>query len=158
GDGGAEPDGSRPPAQCHPGRPGPPVPAGRGRQPHPLATPLQQRPPGAALQPGATPPQLGPRGRADRRAPGRAESRRSEGGRAVNSYLVYRASFYLMLTVATLALSSEAVGSRFAFLYPLGVAVAGFVAFLTVDRQSRWALPRPLANVLGLLTVAALWF
>jgi transglutaminase-like putative cysteine protease len=76
----------------------------------------------------------------------------------VNSYLVYRASFYLMLTVATLALSGEATESRFAPLYPLGVTAAGLVAFFTVDRRSRWALSRPVANALALLTLGVLWF
>jgi len=76
----------------------------------------------------------------------------------VNSYLVYRASFYLMLTVATLALSGDTGESRFAQLYPLGVIFAGMVAFLTVDRQSGFALSRTVANGLAVLTVAVLYF
>ena len=76
----------------------------------------------------------------------------------MNSYLVYRASFYLMLTVATLALSADTGESRFAQLYPVVVGVAGIVAFLTVDRQSRFALSRTMANGLAVLTLGALYF
>src|SRR5205823_1631038 len=81
-------------------------------------------------------------------------------GRAglVNSYLVYRASFYLMLTVATLALSGDTSESRFAQFYPVVVSLAGVVAFLTVDRQSRFALSRTMANGLALLTLGILYF
>jgi transglutaminase-like putative cysteine protease len=76
----------------------------------------------------------------------------------VNSYYVYRASFYLMLTVATTALSGDASESRFFRLYPTFVAAAGFVAFFTVDRQSRFALSRPVANALALMTIGLLYF
>ncbi len=55
----------------------------------------------------------------------------------MNSYLIYRASFYLMLTVATMALSGDTVEKGAAQLYPMAVAIAGFVAFLTVDRHAR---------------------
>jgi transglutaminase-like putative cysteine protease len=76
----------------------------------------------------------------------------------VNSYYLYRASFYLMLTVATAALSGDTGEARFFNLYPAFVAVAGFVAFFTVDRQPRYALSRPVANALALLTVALLYY
>jgi transglutaminase-like putative cysteine protease len=76
----------------------------------------------------------------------------------VNSYYLYRASFYLMLTVATAALSGDVGESRFFSLYPAFVAIAGFIAFFTVDRQPRYALSRPLANVLALLTIALLYY
>ena len=76
----------------------------------------------------------------------------------MNSYLVYRASFYLMLSVATLALSADTSESRFAQLYPVVVSLAGVVAFLTVDRQSRFALSRTMANGLALLTLGVLYF
>jgi transglutaminase-like putative cysteine protease len=76
----------------------------------------------------------------------------------VNSYYLYRASFYLMLTVATAALSGDSGEARFFNLYPAFVAVAGFVAFFTVDRNPRYALSRPLANVLALLTVVLLYY
>ena len=58
----------------------------------------------------------------------------------MNSYYMYRASFYLMLTVATAALSGDTSEGRFFNLYPMFVAIAGFVAFITVDRQPRYAL------------------
>jgi hypothetical protein len=76
----------------------------------------------------------------------------------VNSYYLYRASFYLMLTVATAALSGDTSESRFFSLYPVFVAVAGFIAFLTVDRNPRYAISRNLANILGFLTVGALYY
>ena len=76
----------------------------------------------------------------------------------MNSYLVYRASFYLMLIVATMALSGDSVDGQFAMLYTLAVAVAGVVAFFTVDRQPTWALPRGLANALGVATLGMLYF
>ena len=61
----------------------------------------------------------------------------------MNSYLVYRASFYLMLVVATMASSGDGQEGPFGRLYTLAVVVAGIVAFFTVDRQRQWALPRP---------------
>jgi protein-glutamine gamma-glutamyltransferase len=76
----------------------------------------------------------------------------------VNSYYVYRASFYLMLTVATAALSGDSGDARFFNLYPVFVAVAGAIAFLTVDRQPRYALARPVANTLAVLTVLVLYY
>src|SRR5262249_20945229 len=62
-----------------------------------------------------------------------------------------------MLTVATMALSTDPSTSRFARLYPLVVAGAGVAAFFTVDRQPRWALSRGLANLLAFLTLGALY-
>jgi protein-glutamine gamma-glutamyltransferase len=76
----------------------------------------------------------------------------------VNSYLIYRASFYLMLTVATMALSGDTSEARPFQLYPLLVGVAGIIAFLTVDRHSLWALSRPVANFLAAMTVVVLYF
>ena len=56
----------------------------------------------------------------------------------MNSYLVYRASFYLMLIVATMALSGDTPEGQFArLLYPVAVTVAGIVAFFTVDLHRR---------------------
>jgi protein-glutamine gamma-glutamyltransferase len=75
----------------------------------------------------------------------------------VNSYLVYRASFYLMLVVANMALVGDSVDGQYAMLYTLAVAVAGAVAFFTVDLNRRWALPRGLANVLGVGTLGVLF-
>jgi hypothetical protein len=76
----------------------------------------------------------------------------------VNSYLIYRASFYLMLTVATMALSGDTSEARPFQLYPLLVGVSGIIAFLTVDRHSLWALSRPVANFLAAMTVVILYF
>ena len=76
----------------------------------------------------------------------------------MNSYLVYRASFYMMLTLATMALSGDSSEARPFQFYPLLVGVAGIIAFLTVDRHSLWALSRPLANFLAAMTVIVLYF
>jgi len=76
----------------------------------------------------------------------------------MNSYLVYRASFYLMLFVATMALSGDNPEGQFAKILSLAVAVAGIVAFLTVDRPGHWALSRRLANVLAVGTLGLLYF
>lgn len=76
----------------------------------------------------------------------------------MNSYYIYRASFYLMLTVATAALSGDNSETPFFRFYPTFVAAAGFLAFLTVDRQSKLALTRPMANGLALMTIGVLYF
>ena len=76
----------------------------------------------------------------------------------MNSYLVYRASFYLMLFVATMALSGDSPEGQFAKLLSLIVAVAAVVAFLTVDRPGKWALSRRMANVLAVGTLGLLYF
>ena len=66
---------------------------------------------------------------------------------------LYRLSFYVMLTLATLALSVDASDNKIAMLYPPVVAVAGVLAFLTVDRNPRLGLSRGLANILALACV-----
>jgi protein-glutamine gamma-glutamyltransferase len=76
----------------------------------------------------------------------------------VNSYLVYRASFYLMLTVATTALSADGTETQLARSFPWAIALAGVAAFVTVDRHRQWALPRILANALALVSLGALYF
>jgi transglutaminase-like putative cysteine protease len=64
---------------------------------------------------------------------------------------LYRASMYVMLTLATLVLSINATDyNRFAMLFPLGVALAGVAAFVTVDRHPKQGLARDLANFLAL--------
>ncbi|HMB07281.1 MAG TPA: DUF3488 and transglutaminase-like domain-containing protein, partial [Isosphaeraceae bacterium] len=63
---------------------------------------------------------------------------------------LYRLSFYLMLSFATLVLSVDAADSPIAMLYPAAVAVAGVVALLSVDRDPRLGLSRPIANRLAL--------
>ncbi len=67
----------------------------------------------------------------------------------MNSYLVYRASFYLMLVVASLALVGDSAEGQYAKLYTLAVAVGGIVAFFTVDLHRQWALPRPAGQRAG---------
>ena len=63
---------------------------------------------------------------------------------------IYRASFYTMLTFATLVLSIDATDdNRFAMLYPPAVAMAAVVAFLTVDRNPKFALSRTTASLLA---------
>ena len=75
----------------------------------------------------------------------------------MNSYLVYRASFYLMLVVASLALVGDTAEGQFAKLYTIAVSVGGIAAFFTVDLRQRWALPRPLANALAVATLGLLY-
>ncbi len=72
----------------------------------------------------------------------------------MNFASLYRLSFYFMLTLATLAMSVEATDNKIAMLYPPVVAVAGVLAFLTVDRNPRLGLSRGLANVLALACVS----
>ena len=71
----------------------------------------------------------------------------------MNFSSLYRLSFYFMLTLATLAMSVDATDNPIAMLYPPVVAVAGVLAFLTVDRNPRLGLSRGLANVLALACV-----
>ena len=75
----------------------------------------------------------------------------------VNSILIYRASFYVMLTVATTILCGEATDSRLDWFLPLGVGAAGVMAFFTVDQAERWGLPRDLANILAVGTLGLLF-
>ncbi len=75
----------------------------------------------------------------------------------MKSNLIYRASFYIMLTVATMILCGEATDSRLNWFLPLTTAAAGIVAFLTVDQNRRWGLPRDVANFLALGTLGILY-
>jgi len=75
----------------------------------------------------------------------------------VNSYLVYRASFYLMMTVAAIALCADPTDSRIGWLPPPLVAAAGVAALLTVDRDPTRGLPLGLAKVLALGTLGLLY-
>jgi protein-glutamine gamma-glutamyltransferase len=75
----------------------------------------------------------------------------------MNSYLVYRASFYLMLVVASLALVGDSAEGQFAKLFTMAVTVCGIAAFFTVDLHRRWALPRPLATALAVATLGLLY-
>jgi protein-glutamine gamma-glutamyltransferase len=67
---------------------------------------------------------------------------------------LYRVSFYVMLTLATLVLSIDATtDSKIAMLYPPTVAIAGALAFLSVDRNPRLGLSRSMGYALwGILT------
>ena len=53
-------------------------------------------------------------------------------------------------------MSGDAIDSRIDQFVPLRVAVGGLVAYLTVDRNPRWGLPRDLANILALGTIGLL--
>ncbi len=77
----------------------------------------------------------------------------------MNSTLIYRASFYVMLTVATTILCGEATDSRIDWFLPVGVAAAGALAFFMVDQDQsrRWGLPRDLANILAVGTLGLLY-
>ncbi len=67
--------------------------------------------------------------------------------------ILYRTSFYLMLFFATLTMSADITDNKFAFLFPVAVACAGALAFLTVDRNPKLGLSRPAANALGLASI-----
>jgi transglutaminase-like putative cysteine protease len=70
-------------------------------------------------------------------------------------YTAYRASFYLMLFFSTLVMSIDATeDSKIAVLFPLTVAGAAVVALLTVDRDPKLGLSRPMANVLALGSIS----
>jgi len=67
---------------------------------------------------------------------------------------IYRASFYLMLTFATLVLSIDATDDNaFAMLYPVVVGAASVLAFVTVDRNPKLALSREAASWLAIGTM-----
>ncbi len=76
----------------------------------------------------------------------------------MNSYLVYRASFYLMLFVATMSLSGDTPEGQFAKFLGVVVAVVGAVAFFMVDRARLWTLPRRAANLLAIGSMGLLYF
>ncbi|WP_165066117.1 transglutaminase TgpA family protein [Paludisphaera rhizosphaerae] len=75
----------------------------------------------------------------------------------MNSYLVYRASYYLMLTAASTAMCADPTDDRGGWFLPPLVAVAGFIAFFTVDRNPGWSLPRGLATLLGIGSLGLLY-
>ena len=67
---------------------------------------------------------------------------------------IYRASFYLMLTFATLVLSIDATDDNpFSMLYPVVVAFACFLAFVTVDRNPKLSISREAASWLAIGTM-----
>ena len=75
----------------------------------------------------------------------------------MSSYRVYRASFYLMLFVATMALTGDSPEGQYAKLLSLLVAVASVVAFFSVDRPGQWSLSRGMANALAVGTLVVLY-
>ncbi len=76
----------------------------------------------------------------------------------MNSYYLYRASLYMMLAVATTALSGDIGEARFFQMYPAFVGAAGLIALVTVDRHPNRAMPGPLANLLALMTLGILYY
>ena len=75
----------------------------------------------------------------------------------MSSSLIYRASFYVMMTVATTILCGDATDSRLDWILPVAVAVAGTLAFFTVDQPGHWGMPRDLANLLAVGTLGLLY-
>jgi transglutaminase-like putative cysteine protease len=72
---------------------------------------------------------------------------------------IYRASFYLMLTFATLVLRIDATDDNpLAMAYPPVMAIACFIAYVTVDRNPKLALSRTLASLLALSSGILSWF
>ncbi len=66
---------------------------------------------------------------------------------------VYRISFYLMLLFATLTLSVDVSESPTALFFPIAVAVASVLAFLTVDRYPSLGLSQGVSNWLALASI-----
>jgi transglutaminase-like putative cysteine protease len=75
----------------------------------------------------------------------------------VRSNLVYRASFYIMLSVAAMIVCGDVGNSRLDWALPFVVMAAGVLAFLTVDQNPRLGLPRDAANILALSTLGLLF-
>ncbi len=75
----------------------------------------------------------------------------------MTTFLVYRASFYVLLAVATTILCGDTTDSRIDWFLPAVVAIVSTLAFFTVDQAPRWGLPRELANVLALGTLGLLY-
>ena len=77
----------------------------------------------------------------------------------MNSYLVYRASFYLMLFVATMALSNETPEGQFARLprHWLSRSPALLPTTPSIENEVL-VLPRQLANILAVCTLGVLYF
>jgi len=68
--------------------------------------------------------------------------------------VIYRASFYAMLTCATLVMSIDATDDNpIAMLYPWAVALAGVAALVTVDRDPGRGISRGSANVLAFASI-----
>jgi protein-glutamine gamma-glutamyltransferase len=63
---------------------------------------------------------------------------------------LYRGSFYLMMVFSTLVLSIDATDNKLSMLYPVAVAVAGLVAFLTVDHRPSLGISPSFGGLLAL--------
>ncbi|MGC8643243.1 MAG: transglutaminase TgpA family protein [Isosphaeraceae bacterium] len=75
----------------------------------------------------------------------------------MNSNLIYRTSFYVMLSAATAILCGESTDSRIDWLLPTIVSAVGVLTLLMVDRNGQWGIPRDLADVLALGTLGILF-
>lgn len=67
----------------------------------------------------------------------------------------YRASFYLMLLFSTLTLTIGSLDNKVASLFPIATAIAGVLAFIFVDWQSKLSLPPKTTSALGLIAFVA---
>jgi protein-glutamine gamma-glutamyltransferase len=70
---------------------------------------------------------------------------------------LYRGSFYLMLVFSTLVLSIDATDSEIAMVYPAVVAIAGALAFLTVDRRPGAGISPAFGTLLALGATALMF-
>ena len=67
---------------------------------------------------------------------------------------IYRASFYVMLTLTTLVMSIDATDlNPIAMLFPMAVALISAIAFVTVDRNPKIAMSRGTASLLGVASI-----
>lgn len=69
---------------------------------------------------------------------------------------LYRISLYALVTLGTLILNMDA-DVQYARFYPIGVAIASAIAFLTVDRDPRLGLGNMPSNLIGLLSVGLVY-
>ena len=71
--------------------------------------------------------------------------------------ILYRASFYALLALASLILNMDAT-VEYAHVFPIGMAVACLLAFTLVDRRRSAGLPAGAANLLGICTLFPVYF
>ncbi len=76
----------------------------------------------------------------------------------MKSQVVYRASFYAMLAVASMVLVGDWTADRTGPAYPIMVVAAGIAAFFLVDRARLLLLPRQLGDALGVATLAYFYY
>lgn len=75
----------------------------------------------------------------------------------MNSYLVYRASLYFLVTVSTAILTVDVTETRIDWFLPIIVGVVALCSFVSVDQGLRFSIPRDLANILALATLGLLY-